>query len=125
MVVAGWVGGGLCASVANYDVVTGWISMGILGGGLTGVAVARRKRFQMFLQILAAAVGWVTAGIIGAWIAMAGGWQVGSYIGTAIGGRAVPFIVWGIAWAIGGCVGGALGGALMSWQYLTAKNPPG
>ena len=107
MVIVGWVGAGLCsASLANYDVVTGWVSMGILGGGVTGLAAARRKRSQMFLQIFVAMVGWVSAGIIGARIALTGGRQVGSYIGTAIGGRVAPYIVWGVAWAIGGCVTG-------------------
>ena len=124
MVIVGWAGAGLCsASVTNYDVVTGWVSMGILGGGVTGLAAARRKSSQMFLSVFVAMVGWVTAGVIGARIASTGGRQVGFYIGTAVGGRVIPFIVWGVAWAIGGCVTGALGGALMSWRYATAKSP--
>jgi hypothetical protein len=98
--------------------------MGILGGGITGLAAVRIQRPRIFLQIVVATAGWVTGGVIGASIGLTRGREVGSYVGTVIGGRAAPFVVWGVAWAIGGSIAGAVGGGAMSWQYFTSWRAP-
>lgn len=119
-VFLGWLAGGICsASVTHYNVMTGWLTMGILGGVVTGATVAGTKGARKSvpaLRAVLAAIGWVVGGVTGVSVGSTGGLVVGSYLGSAIGGRTAPLIVWAIAWAIQGGITGAVGGAVMSWQ---------
>jgi hypothetical protein len=123
-VAGGWLAAGLCAAgVTKYEIARGWIAMGIVGGGTMAFALGRIPRSKMVVQMAVAMVGWVAAGLVGARIQATWGRELGYYIGTGIGGRATPYLIWSLAWGIGGSVAGGLGAGLVSWQSALQYPP--
>jgi hypothetical protein len=120
-VVIGWALGGAAAiSVTNYDILTGWLVIGTLGGTITGLVLLATKRAFLSFRTIAIVVGWVLGGVIGFGLGSTGGRIIGTYLAGTMG-RWAPFLVWAIAWAIAGGVTGLIGTAVTLWAVPLPK----
>lgn len=116
-IMVGWTIGGVAAGgVAQFDILRGWIAMGLVGGSITGATVLKTNRRRVAAGIAGVAAGWLVAGIAGACFGLGYGREIGVRIGELLSGPLQSFAVSGAIWAIAGGVTGAIGCASMLAQ---------